>query len=107
MHKIIKGEETWPAAPADRDLTYFLTQSLRDMLIKELPPRETELSHDAKALAQSARSALKALARIDAELAQLVLTENEAGDRVPDWFVLDIARELPRLLEQKAGHEQK
>ncbi|MGM9491732.1 AAA family ATPase [Ideonella sp. YS5] len=107
VHKILKGEEPWPAAPEDRDLTYFLTQSLRDTLIKELPAREAQLSRDARELSQSAKSALKTLARIDGELAQLVLTENESGARVPDWFVLDIAKELPRLLEQKAAHEQK
>jgi hypothetical protein len=107
VHKILKGEESWPSAPEDRDLTYFLTQSLRDMLIKELPARESELGRESRELSQSAKLALKALARIDGELAQLVLTENDAGDRVPDWFVLDIAKELPRLLQQKAGHEQK
>lgn len=101
VHKILKGEEAWPSAPEDRDLTYFLTQSLRDTLVKELPARETELSRDARELSQAAKAALKALARIDGELAQLVLTENDAGKRVPDWFVLDIAKELPRLLEQK------
>lgn len=101
VHKILKGEELWPSAPEDRDLTYFLTQSLRDLLIKELPPKETEMSRDARDMAQSARGALKSLARIDGELAQLVLTENDVGTRVPDWFVLDIAKELPRLLEQR------
>ena len=107
VHKILKGEETWPSAAEDRDLAYFLTQSLRDMLIKELPARETELGRDSRDLSQSAKLALKSLARIDGELAQLVLTENDVGDRVPDWFVLDIAKELPRLLQQMAGHEQK
>ena len=97
--RILKGDEPWPAAPEDRDLTYFLTQSLRDLLVKELPPREP--GADARELSQQARTALKALARIDGELAQLVITENEAGQRVPDWFVLDIARDLPRLAEPK------
>ena len=104
VHKILKGEESWPAAPQDRDLAFFLAQSLRDTLVKELPAQEAESGRHGKELAASARAALKALARIDAELAQLVLTENDAGERVPDWFVLDIARELPRLLEQKAKH---
>ena len=106
VYKILKGEEPWPSAAEDRDLTYFLTQSLRDLLVKELPERETQLGREARELAQSAKIALKALARIDGELAQLVLTENDAGDRVPDWFVLDIARELPRLLQQKAADGQ-
>lgn len=107
VHKILKGEEPWPAAPEDRDLAYFLTQSLRDTLIKELPPREADLGRDSRELSNAAKGALKALARIDGELAQLVLTENETGDRVPDWFVLDIAKELPRLLQQKTADEQK
>lgn len=107
VHKILKGEENWPGAPEDRDLTYFLTQSLRDMLVKELPEREDQLGRDSRELAQSAKGALKSLARIDGELAQLVLTENDAGNRVPDWFVLEIAKELPRLMQQKAADEQK
>jgi AAA domain (dynein-related subfamily) len=107
VHKILKGEENWPSAPEDRDLTYFLTQSLRDMLVKELPERETQLGRNSRELAQSAKQALKSLARIDGELAQLVLTENDAGDRVPDWFVLEIAKELPRLVQQKTADEQK
>jgi hypothetical protein len=107
VHKILKGEEAWPSAPQDRDLTYFLTQSLRDLLIKELPAREAELGRDSRELAQAARGALKTLARIDGELAQLVLTESDAGDRVPDWFVLEIAKELPRLLQQKAAQDAK
>jgi hypothetical protein len=71
--------------------------------VKELPVNEGQLGRDSRELAQSAKSALKSLARIDGELAQLVLTENDAGDRVPDWFVLEIAKELPRLLQQKAA----
>jgi hypothetical protein len=102
VHKILKGEERWPEAPQDRDLTYFLAQSLRDLLIKELPARESETGREAKDLAESAKKALKSLARIDGELAQLALTENEAGVRVPDWFLLGIAREMPRLLERHA-----
>ncbi len=105
VHKILKGDEAWPSAPEDRDLTYFLTQSLRDMLVKELPERENQLGRDSRDLAQAAKGALKALARIDGELAQLVITENDAGDRVPDWFVLEIAKELPRLLQQKAADD--
>ncbi len=103
VHKILKGEEQWPAKPEDRDLAYFLSHSLRDLLVKELPVQETSLGRDARELAQQAKSALKALARIDGELAQLVLTENEANERVPDWFVLEIAKELPRLLQENTA----
>ncbi len=101
VHKILKGEEAWPAAAVDRDLTYFLAQSLRDLLVKELPRGDTGIGRDSRELAQQAKAALTALARIDGELAQLVLTESDAGDRVPDWFVLEIAKELPRLLQER------
>jgi hypothetical protein len=107
VHRILKGDESWPAAAEDRDLTYFLTQSLRDLLVKELPQSETALGRDSRELAQSAKSALKSLARIDGELAQLVLTENDAGERVPDWFVLEIAKELPRLVQQRQAADER
>ncbi|ANH67602.1 AAA family ATPase [Mitsuaria sp. 7] len=106
VHKILRGEEPWPSAAEDRDLTYFLAQSLRDLLVKELPEREAQLGRDSREMAQSAKSALKTLARIDGELAQLVLTEDDGGRRLPDWFVLEIAKELPRLLQRKAADEQ-
>ena len=102
VHKILKGDEPWPSAAEDRDLTYFLTQSLRDLLVRELPAQETGMSREARDLSHQARAAIKNLARIDGELAQLVITENDAGARVPDWFVLDIAKELPRLLANAA-----
>ena len=101
IYKILKGEESWPSAAEDRDLTYFLSQSLRDLLIKELPAHEAQLNRESRELAQSAKAELKALARIDGELAQMVLTENDQGERLPDWFVLEVAKELPRLLQQK------
>ena len=107
VHKILKGEEAWPSAVEDRDLTYFLTQSLRDLLVKELPHQEVQLSQQTRELAMSAKAALKALARIDGELAQLVITESDSGERVPDWFVLDIAKELPRLMEASQASKTK
>ncbi len=107
VHKILKGDEAWPDAPQDRDLTYFLAQSLRDLLVRELPAQDAALGRDSRELAHRAKAALKALARIDGELAQLVLTESDAGDRLPDWFVLEIAKELPRLLQERAAHGQK
>lgn len=107
VHRILKGEEKWPEAAEDRDLAYFMTQSLRDLLIKELPEQESSLGRDSRELAQSARTALKTLARIDGELAQLVLTENDQGQRLPDWFVLEVAKDLPRLLQKKAADEPK
>lgn len=37
LNAILKGDAHWPAEPADRDLLYFLAQSFRGTLRKELP----------------------------------------------------------------------
>ena len=40
LSAILKGERRWPDKPEERDILYFLTQQLRDRLIKELPEDE-------------------------------------------------------------------
>src|SRR3954470_2030389 len=37
IERILKGEAGWPAAPEERDVLYFLAQSFRARLVKELP----------------------------------------------------------------------
>ena len=37
LHAILKGDTSWPREPEQRDVLYFLAQSLRAKLIKELP----------------------------------------------------------------------
>ena len=37
------------------------------------------------------------LARISVEIAQSVMSEDEAGQRLPAWFLVEVARDLPRL----------
>src|SRR6266542_5434164 len=51
------GKARWPHRPEDRDLLYFLAQSFRARLAKDLPPQreaanggQRELAHRAKAL---------------------------------------------------------
>ena len=39
LHKILSGEQNWPDKPEERDILYFLAQSLRAQLLKELPDR--------------------------------------------------------------------
>ena len=40
------------------------------------------------------------LSRISLEMAQLVMAEDEEGRLLPDWFMVEIARDLPRLLKR-------
>jgi len=93
----------WPAEPADRDILYFLAQSFRGQLRKELPEDEASLRQEHKQLAMRAKSLLRDLARISVEMAQTVVAEDDAGQRLPSWFLVEVARDLPRLAERRTG----
>jgi hypothetical protein len=54
-----------------------------------------ELAHRAKAL-------LKDLASISLEMAQMVVSE-EGGETLPTWLMVEIVRDLPRLVIKKDG----
>jgi hypothetical protein len=96
---ILKGETGWPARPEERDVLYFLSQSFRAQLIKELPAEATtggahrELAYRGKAL-------LKDLAAINLEMAQMVVARGDNGDGLPGWFLVEVIRDLPRLVER-------
>ena len=43
------------------------------------------------------------LAEISLEMAQLVIADDEAGHpRLPSWFLVEAARDLPRLVAARA-----
>jgi MoxR-like ATPase len=94
---ILKGERRWPDKPEERDILYFLTQQLRDRLIKELPEDEDKLGREARELANRAKDLIVSLSRISTELAQLVVTETESGLALPAWYTVELARALPRI----------
>ncbi len=98
---ILKGETGWPEAPEERDILYFLVQSFRARLIKELPRDAKKLGGQAKSLALSAKDRLIQLSRISLEMAQLVVAEEDDGTALPDWFMVEVARDLPRLVAGK------
>jgi hypothetical protein len=95
---IIKGEMAWPEKPTDRDVLYFLTQSFRAHLIQELPANGGSRSSEAKQLAHRSKALLKQLARISLEMAQTVVASDSDGGSLPDWFMVEIARDLPRIV---------
>jgi MoxR-like ATPase len=95
---ILKGDLKWPEKPDERDILYFLTQSFRAQLIKELPEDGAKLSKSARDLSMRAKDALIQLSRISVEMAQLVLAADDQGGALPDWFMVEIARDLPRLV---------
>ncbi len=101
LAKILKGEDRWPDGVGDRDVLYFLAQSFRAHLIKELPDDDTKLSDNQKRLAHQAKNLLKELSTISLEIAQMVVTQSDDGRVLPDWFLVRIIRDLPRLAKER------
>ena len=97
LDAILQGTTGWPAAPDDRDVLYFLAQSFRARLAKELPPDKDAGSAHQKEFAHRAKGLLRDLARISMELAQMVVAKCDDGE-LPSWFLLEIVRDLPRLV---------
>jgi hypothetical protein len=99
---ILKGELSWPDRPEDRDVLYFLSQSFRAQLMKDLPHdkpnggAQRELAHRAKAL-------IKELAAINLEVAQMVVATVDEQPGLPSWFLVEVVRDLPRLVDRKSA----
>jgi hypothetical protein len=104
---ILKGDTGWPAQPEQRDVLYFLAQSLRGQLLKELPAEKNGLSGAGRELAHRAKALLRDLAQISLEMAQMVVAEdgsNGAAEALPAWFMVEVVRDLPRLVEKRNGN---
>lgn len=97
LKQIIQGNQRWPDKPEERDILYFLAQSFRAQLIRELPQSRENLNSGTKQLVLRAKVLLIDLARISMEMAQMV-TANADGKALPAWFLIDAAREIPALL---------
>jgi len=96
LSAIISGNQKWPDAPEDRDALYFLAQSFRAQLIKELPPEKNRLSGSVLDLSFKAKGLIRDLSNISLEIAQMAVATD--GDEVlPDWFMVEVVRDLPRL----------
>ncbi len=96
LNDIIKGIEKFPSKPQERDVLYFLAQSFRAKLIHELPINKQKMNQEAQYLAHRAKALLKELSAINYEIAQMVVS-SEDGETLPDWFMVEIVRDLPRL----------
>lgn len=102
LAKIIQGELRWPDQPDERDLLYFLAQSFRAQLLKELPNEHTILKGNQRQLAFRAKDLIKDLSSISLEIAQMVVSEQK-GEALPAWFMPEVIRDLPRLVAKKEG----
>ena len=103
LHSMIKGERGWPSKPEDRDVLYFLAQSLRAHLSKELPTDPQNVKSQHKQLAHRAKAMIRDLASISLEMAQLVVAEANEDDQneLPGWLLVEVVRDLPRLVEKR------
>ena len=98
LSKIIKGEERFPSDPADRDVLYFVSQSFRAKLLTELPEDKQKMNKSAQYLTHRAKALIKDLSHINLELAQMIVSSDD-GKVLPEWFMLEIVRDLPRLIK--------
>jgi len=103
LSAIIAGKANWPNEPENRDVLYFLAQSLRAQLSKELPTDKKRLGGESQSFALIGKKLIKDLARISMDIAQMVVTpeednQNEASGRgIPEWYLIELIRDLPRL----------
>ena len=97
LNAIIKGDKNWPSQPEDRDVLYFVAQSFRARLLHDLPREKQKLNEEAQYLTHRAKAMLKQLAQINYELAQMVVSADE-GKTLPEWFMIEIVRDMPRLV---------
>ncbi|MEV0573393.1 MULTISPECIES: ATP-binding protein [unclassified Streptomyces] len=102
IEAILKGDASWPARPEDRDLLYYLAEAFRGRLVKELPRRKEHVSPAMRQTSYRAKSLLVQLAEISVEVAQTVIADDSDGLPVlPAWFLVDAARDMPRLVEAR------
>lgn len=102
IEAIIKGDARWPHRVEERDLLYYLAESFRGRLIKELPVSKEHMSANGRQTAYRAKSLLVQLAEISVEVAQTVIASDSDGNPVlPSWFLVEAARDMPRLVEAR------
>lgn len=102
LSDIIKGEAKWPSKPEERDVLYFLAQSFRAMLIHDLPEDKKKLNKNQQYFTHRSKAMIKDLANISNEIAQMVVS-SEDGIVLPEWFMVEIVRDLPRLATYKSN----
>ena len=102
MKRILNRDQRWPDKPAERDILYFLAQSFRARLVRELPEKRSALSGNSKQLALRSKELLVELAAISPEIAQMAITP-EDGSQLPSWFIVDAVRDIPALAKKRGA----
>jgi MoxR-like ATPase len=101
------GHPAWrrrlAAACDDRDVLYFLAETFRPRLVRELPGDKDRAPAAVRRFAHRAKGLLVELAEISLECGQLVIAADPDGAPVlPTWFLVEVSRDLPRLVAARA-----
>lgn len=101
---ILSGEQPLPRAAEDRDVLYFVVQSVRAQLAKTLPPERDAIKPPHRHLVSQAKRVLVELCDISVEMATVMVAEETGEDarNLPDWFLVEVVRDLPRLAQRIA-----
>jgi len=101
---ILEGKQPLPRAPEDRDVLYFVVQSIRAQLAKTLPPERDDVKAQHRLMTQQAKRVLVDLCDISLEMAMLMVGEEtgEGARDLPSWFLVEVVRDLPRLAQRVA-----
>ncbi|WP_433385368.1 ATP-binding protein [Actinoplanes sp. CA-142083] len=103
LDAILRGDAGWPTAPGDRDLLYFLAETFRARLVKDLPAEKDKAPASVRHFAHRAKALLVELSELSLECGRLVIAADEEGAPVlPAWFLVEVSRDLPRLVAARA-----
>ncbi|MFF5077838.1 ATP-binding protein [Actinoplanes sp. NPDC000266] len=103
LDAILRGDAGWPVHPSDRDLLYFLAETFRARLVKELPADKDRAPAAVRQFAHRAKAMLVELAELSLECGRLVIAADQDGAPVlPAWFLVEVSRDLPRLVAARA-----
>ena len=81
-------------------MLYFVAQSFRARLLTELPEDKQKLDKNTQYLTHRAKALIKDLSHISLELAQMIVSSDD-GKVLPEWFMVEIVRDLPRLIKNE------
>ena len=101
---ILRASSRCRAPPEDRDVLYFIVQSIRAQLAKTLPPERDDVKPPHRLLVQQAKRVLVELCDISVEMATVMVAEEtgEEARNLPSWFLVEVVRDLPRLAQRVA-----
>ena len=97
LDEIIAQKAKWPGKPEERDVLYFLAQSFRAKLLTELPKSIQDISGNMLSFVYRAKGMIRELSAINFEIAQMTVAADDQ-EALPDWFMMEVIRDLPRLV---------